>query len=139
LRYAKTCYIKFWKPGGDADNWGRTTMGRELKLNPAMVYVLLSLAEGAAHGYGILQDIERRSEGALTLGPSSLYYTLGRFEDAGLVAETDEPDYGEPHEDQRRYYRITQAGRTRLVRELDGLARLVAEGRRLGLGSEGGR
>lgn len=114
-------------------------MGRELKLNPAMVHVLLSLAEGAAHGYGLLQDIEGRSDGALTLGPSSLYYTLGRLEDAGLVAETDEPDYGKPHEDQRKYYRLTEAGRARLARELDGLARLVAEGRRLGLGSEGGQ
>lgn len=114
-------------------------MGRELKLNSGMVHVLLSLAEGSAHGYGILQDIERRSEGALTLGPSSLYYTLGRLEDVGLVAPTDEPDHGEPHEDQRRYYRITEAGRERLARELHDLARLVAEGRRLGLGPEGGR
>lgn len=114
-------------------------MGRELRLNPGMVHVLLSLAEGSAHGYGILQDIERRSGGALRLGPSSLYYTLGRLEDAGLVAETDEPDFGEPHEDRRRYYRLTEAGRERLERELDDLARLVAAGRRLGLGSEGAR
>ena len=114
-------------------------MGRELKLKPAMVHVLLSLAEGSAHGYGLLQDIERRSEGALRLGPSSLYYTLGRLEDAGLVAETDEPDRGQPHEEQRRYYRLTDQGRDRLERELAQLARLVAEGRRLGLGPEGGR
>jgi DNA-binding PadR family transcriptional regulator len=109
------------------------------KLTPAMVQVLLTLAREPGHGYGILQAIDARTEGRVRLGPSSLYYTLGRLEDAGLVAETDEPDRGDPHEEQRRYYRLTPAGRARLTAELDALDRLVAEGRRLGLGGSGGR
>ena len=110
-------------------------MGRSARLNPAMIHVLLSLAEGPGHGYGLLKSIEARTDGALKLGASTLYYTIGRLEENGLVRETSVADNSDPHAESRRYFELTAQGRERLDRELADLSQLVEAGRRLGLGS----
>jgi len=107
---------------------------RELRLTPTFFHLLLCLAEGPKHGYGMMLEIEERTDGALRLGPSSLYYSLSRLEEAGLIEETDAPDpAGEAHEERRRYYRLTPAGRARLREEVGALAHVVAHARARGL------
>jgi DNA-binding PadR family transcriptional regulator len=92
-------------------------------LPPAPFHVLLSLLDGASHGYGILQTVREQSAGRVPLGTGSLYRHLSRLIDAGLVEETA-PD---PGADPRRgtYYRLTARGRQALAAERDRLAGLV--------------
>jgi len=99
--------------------------GRPLSL--PVLYILLSLVDGRRHGYGIKLDVERRSGGSVVLGPGTLYEGLQRLESEGLVAPVEGPA-GPPARGpraQRRYYRLTRAGRTTLREETDRLGRLV--------------
>lgn len=75
-------------------------------LTPAVFHVLLSLEEGARHGYAIMQAVEETA--GLSMGPGTIYGTLQRLGEAGLVEET-QPPRGEPGE-RRRYYRLTREG-----------------------------
>lgn len=109
---------------------------RRLRLTPAHLHVLLLLAEEPRHGYALVRGVAERTGGEIELGPSSLYYTLGRLEDAGLIRETAPPAScgdEEPHEDQRRYYGLTGRGREHLAREVELLDEIVEHARRLGL------
>jgi DNA-binding PadR family transcriptional regulator len=106
------------------------------KMTPALFHVLLALAEGPRHGYALLGAIAERTGGRIELGPSSLYYSLGRLEDAGLITETAPGAEGdEPHEEQRRYYRLTSRGRRHLSDELGLLHGIVDHARAIGFGA----
>ena len=106
----------------------------DLRMTPAFFHLLLSLSRGARHGYALMKEIEERTDGRISLGPSSLYYSLGRLEDVGLIEETEGPDAGdEPHEERRRYYALTEAGRSRLEAESEILAGIVAHARATGV------
>lgn len=100
----------------------------EIRMTPAFLHLLLCFSEGPKHGYAAMQEVEARTEGRVRLGPSSLYYTLGRLEDEGLVEETEVSGEG-PHEERRRYYRLTAAGRMRLRDEARLLEDMVAHAR----------
>lgn len=89
-------------------------------LTPAVFHIALALADGAKHGYAIMQDVERQTGGALRLGPGTLYGTLKRMLADDLVEEAGE-------EDRRRYYRLTAAGRQAARAEAERLAGLVSE------------
>lgn len=105
------------------------------RLTPALFHVLLSLAEGAKHGYALLSEVTVRSNGQVELGPSTLYYSLGRLEDAGLIRRVDptvDTEGGEPHEDQRRYYDLTDDGRATLEAEVGVLSTIVDHARAIG-------
>lgn len=107
-----------------------------IRLTPAFVHVLLTLSGGARHGYALMQEIEERTAGRIRLGPSSLYYSLSRLQDAGFIEEADAPAADvrdEPHGERRRYYRLTRGGRKRLVEETAVLADIVAHARSQGL------
>lgn len=108
---------------------------RELRLTPTFFHLLLCLAEGPRHGYAMMQEIERRTEGSLRPGPSSLYYSLARLEDAGLIAESEATGRHEEqvHEERRRYYELTLAGRGRLREEIAILAQVMKHARARGL------
>lgn len=102
-----------------------------LPLPPATFHILLALAAGDRHGYGIIQDVEARTGGALRLSPGTLYQTIQRLLEQGLIVEpkrrADSPD-GPP----RRYYRITPFG-TRVARaETRRLTQLVRLARGVG-------
>jgi DNA-binding PadR family transcriptional regulator len=84
-------------------------------LTPAVFHILLALAPGGRHGYGILKDVLRLTEGAMRLGPGTLYGTLQRLMDLGWVEETSAPDGAD---ERRRYYRLTRAGRRALESEV---------------------
>jgi len=101
-----------------------------LRMTPTFLHLLLCLAESPKHGYAAMQEVEERTGGRVRLGPSSLYYALGRLEDGGLIEEVEVEASGEePHEGRRRYYRLTGAGRTRLREEARLLEGVVAHAR----------
>lgn len=116
-------------------------MAARLKITPQILFTMLSLAEGPKHGYAILAEVEERSGGQVRLGPSSLYYTLGRLEDRGLIEEREGDALGdtddEPHAEQRRTFAMTAKGRRVLEEELGLLTGLVDRARALGLNVEG--
>jgi DNA-binding PadR family transcriptional regulator len=102
-------------------------------MTPVLFHLLLALAEGEKHGYALLGDLEARTGGKLEVGPSSLYYSLGRLEGAGLIRRVDrDPSGDEPHEEQRRYYAITDAGRDTLEDEVGVLSSIVDRARAIG-------
>jgi DNA-binding PadR family transcriptional regulator len=86
-----------------------------LPLTPPVFHILLSLAGEERHGYGIMQDVARQTEGALQLGPGTLYGCLKRMLAAGLVEESEERPDTELDDERRRYYRMTPFGK-RVVR-----------------------
>jgi DNA-binding PadR family transcriptional regulator len=95
-------------------------------LSPTVLHILLALAEGARHGYAIKQEAESRSEGAVRLGPGTLYEAIQRLQDAGLIRETSgDADPINGQEAQRRYYALTARGRRLLRQEIEQLGRLV--------------
>jgi len=81
-----------------------------LPLTPVVFEILLSLAGGERHGYSIMQDVEARSAGAVTLRAGSLYRALGRLLDDGLVEELDERPDPAMDDERRRYYRLSPLG-----------------------------
>jgi len=92
-------------------------------LTPAMHHILLALLRGDLHGYAIMQEIEKITEGAMRLGPGTLYTNLPKLVDAKLVEESDHHD--ESDDERRRYYRLTGAGRASVLEEPRRLQRLV--------------
>ena len=78
----------------------------------AAFHILLALADGTRHGLGIIEDIESRTEGAVSLGPGTLYHAIRKLESSGLIEESSDrpaPEFDDPR---RRYYAITEQGRT---------------------------
>jgi DNA-binding PadR family transcriptional regulator len=94
-------------------------------LSPTVLHILLALSGGARHGYAIKQEAEARSEGAVRLGPGTLYEAIQRLQDAGLIRETGAGDPVNGQEAQRRYYALTARGRRVLREEIEQLRRLV--------------
>lgn len=94
-------------------------------LTPAVFHVLLSLFDEARHGYGIMQEIAQRTNGEVNMGPGTLYGTLQRMGDAGLVEECGKPDLPASDE-RRRYYRLTKSGHKAAVAEAERLERLLS-------------
>jgi DNA-binding PadR family transcriptional regulator len=92
-------------------------------MTPAFFFLMLALTEGSRHGHAMARDVEERSGGSVTLGPGSLYWSLGRLAEVALIEEVDPPD-GETDE-RRRFYGLTQFGREVLARETTTLERIV--------------
>lgn len=94
---------------------------------PAALHILLALAGQDLHGYAIMQDVARQSEGKYKLGPGTLYDNLQKLIRRGWVEELgNRPDDDDPR---RRYYRLTSVGRSVLRAETDRLAGVVREAR----------
>ena len=107
-----------------------------LPLPPASFHVLMAVAESDRHGYGIIQDVEERTDGALRLSAGTLYRTLQRLVDRGLIAERLTRPGGTDDDPRRRYYRITPFGRDVARAEAARLAGLVRLARASGLAPE---
>ncbi len=105
-------------------------------LTPAAFQVLLALAGGAGHGYGVMTFVEQTSGGAVKLGPGTLYRTLARLVADGLVTETEGVDPDAPHDARRRYYELTALGGQAVRREAELLAAFVEAARTAGLLAE---
>ncbi len=116
--------------------------GREprdlLPLTPAVLHILLALADEERHGYGIMREVEDRTGRETRLGPGTLYGSIKRMLANGLIEESDERPDPELDDQRRRYYRITEFGRRVAGADAERLASLVrtARTKRLIRGSE---
>ena len=94
-----------------------------LPLTPAVFNILLALADGEKHGYGIMQEVEANTKGQVFMGPGTLYGSIKRLLQANLIEESDErvdPEMDDPR--RRAYYRLTELGRRTLRMEAERLA-----------------
>jgi DNA-binding PadR family transcriptional regulator len=98
-----------------------------LPLTPATLHILLALTGGEMHGYAIMQDVLRQSEGLYKLGPGTLYDNLQRLVRQGLVKELGAKAGDE--DSRRRYYRLTSLGGGVLSAEVSRLEGVVRDAR----------
>ena len=96
-----------------------------LPLTPPVFHILLGLADGERHGYGIMQEVARQTNDALQLGPGTLYGCLKRMGAAGLVEESEARPDPAIDDERRRYYRMTEFGLRVLRAEAERLANAV--------------
>ncbi|MGD0442411.1 MAG: PadR family transcriptional regulator [Edaphobacter sp.] len=101
--------------------------GKNPPLSPATLHILLALAAEDRHGYGIIQEIHRQSNGHYKLGPGTLYDNLKKLMDQNVVI--DAPRNKHNAEEERRLYRLTPAGRAILSLEIDRLQGVVRSAR----------
>jgi len=100
-----------------------------LPLSPAVFHVLLALADAERHGYGIIKEVESRTDGRVRLGPGTLYGSIKRMIEEGLIEESDERPDSSLDDERRRYYRLTNFGRRVASAEAERLEGLVASAR----------
>jgi DNA-binding PadR family transcriptional regulator len=98
-----------------------------LPLTPAVFYILFALAEGEKHGYAIMKEVENVSGGQFTMGPGTLYTTIQRLLEQGLIEETSTSSDSERR---RRYYRLLRRGRDIFEAELNRMESLVRSAQR---------
>jgi len=102
----------------------------------ATFHILLAVAEESRHGYAIIQDVETRTNGSLRLSPGTLYRSIQRMLDDGLIEEMRERPAPELDDERRRYYRITRLGGAVARAEAQRLSDLVGFARAAGLAPE---
>jgi DNA-binding PadR family transcriptional regulator len=96
-----------------------------LPLKPQWFHILLSLAGEEQHGYGIMQEVLQRTGGKVRLWPATLYGSIKRLIEEGLIEESDERPAPELDDARRRYYRLTGLGKRVLDAECERLQELV--------------
>jgi DNA-binding PadR family transcriptional regulator len=106
-----------------------------LPLPAATFHILLALAEGERHGYAIIQDVEARTSGELRLSAGTLYRSIARMVEQGLIAEVTRRRTAEDDE-RRRYYRITPFGTSVARAEMRRMTQLLRLARASGLSPE---
>jgi DNA-binding PadR family transcriptional regulator len=104
--------------------YDRTEVDGLLPLPAAAFHILLALSAGECHGYGIIQDVAARTNGSLRLGPGTLYRTIQRLLEQGLIEEPRKPSASR-NDPRRRYYRITPFGGAVVRAETHRLIELV--------------
>lgn len=106
-----------------------------LPLSPQVFHILIALADREQHGYGIMQDVEARTGGKLRLSPGTLYGSIKRMLEQGLVSELRESERppAKNDDERRRYYRLTPLGRSVAKAEAARIAELFVQARTYGL------
>jgi len=104
-----------------------------LPLPPATFHILLALAEDDRHGYGIIQDVAARTGGELRLSAGTLYRSIQRMLEQGLIVEARERPAPELDDERRRYYRITPFGTAVARADARRLTHLIKLARACGL------
>ena len=97
-----------------------------LPLTPAVLHILLALADGDQHGYAIAQTVEALTGGTVRMGPGTLYGSIGRMVASGLLEESSRGRGRGAEDERRRFYRMTALGRRVLEWEMERLDRVVA-------------
>ena len=100
-----------------------------LPLTPVAFEILLALADGERHGYSILQEVESRSGGAVSLHAGTLYRALARLLESDLIEELRESPDPSSGDERRRYYRLTKLGRQVALAETTRLEALAVDAR----------
>ena len=104
-----------------------------LPLTPAMLDIVVALADDELHGYAIMREVRRRTDGRKRLAPGTLYRSLRQMQERGLVAESEERPEAGLDDERRRYYRLTDLGRRVALAEVERLEDLVQAARSKGL------
>ena len=105
-------------------------------LTTAALHILVAIGPDERHGYAIMTEVERLTDGAVRLAPGTLYVTIKRLLDANLIEETGErPDAG-LDDQRRRYYRLTPSGLATVASEVRRLESLVSSARPWALDSD---
>lgn len=104
-----------------------------LPLPQAAFHILVALAQGDRHGYAIMQDVAAGTGGNLKLNPGTLYTTIRRLLEQGLVIELDERPDPEEDDERRRYYRLSDLGRQVAKAEAARLRQTLVFARQAGL------
>ena len=87
-------------------------------LTPAVLHILLALVSEERHGYGIMKEVEMDSQGKVKMGPGTLYGSIGRMIEAGLIRESNKKVDPELDDERRVYYTISALGKKALAEEL---------------------
>lgn len=96
-----------------------------LPLTPTVFNILLALVDGEKHGYGIMLEVEKNTQGQVLMGPGTLYGSIKRMLKANLIEECDERPDPQLDDQRRRYYRMTGLGNLALRMEAERLAAQV--------------
>ena len=96
-----------------------------LPLPPAQLHILLALADGDKHGYAVMSEVERMTDGEVSMGPGTLYGAIKRMLNADLIEESDNRPDPDMDDERRRYYRVTGHRARVLTAELARLEQLV--------------
>jgi len=104
-----------------------------LPLPVATFHILVAVADQDRHGYAIMQDVATRTNGALKLSPGTLYGSIRRMLDEGLIVELSDRQRPDEDDERRRYYRITAFGRAVAQAEAARLATLLRQAKAAGL------
>src|SRR5580704_4169113 len=104
-----------------------------LPLTPAVFHIMLALADGESHGYGLMLEVAQITKGRLHLGPGTLYRSIQRMLIDGLIVERKDAVDPEIDDERRRYYRLTKLGLEVARAESRRLDALVRAARRRGL------
>jgi len=99
---------------------------RDPPLPAATFHILIALADQERHGYAIMRDIAERTSGQFRIGPATLYTSIKRMTEAGLIEEAGERD-DSAAEARRRYYRLTKAGRAAAIAEANRLESVLTQ------------
>ncbi|HKF58116.1 MAG TPA: PadR family transcriptional regulator [Blastocatellia bacterium] len=135
--YIRARYIvDGWSIQGEELNNCEEIMGRSaiepadlLPLTPAVFHILLALADGERHGYGIMQEVEARTRKKVRLGPGTLYGSIKRMIADNLIEESEERPDPALDDERRRYYKLTRFGRMVAIAEAERLENLVGAAR----------
>ncbi len=100
-----------------------------LPLTPAMFQVLVALADGEKHGYAIIKEVHRRTDGKVRLSAGTLYALIKRFVQDGLIVECDERPDPSLDDERRRYYRLSDTGRAVAIAEAERMEQVVDQAR----------
>src|ERR671916_563793 len=103
-----------------------------LPLTPAVLDIMVALGDEEMHGYAIMQEVRRRTEGRRRLAPGTLYRSLKQMEERGWVVEAEERPEPGLDDERRRYYRLTDLGRKVALAEVERLEGLVDAARSKG-------
>ncbi len=114
----------------------RTEVESLLPLPPATFHILLALVDQERHGYAIIQDVEARTDGELRMSAGTLYRSVARMVEQGLIAEVTRRPTTRLDDERRRYYRITPFGTAVARAEMARLSQLVRLARARGLTPE---
>lgn len=99
----------------------------------AVFHILIALADRDRHGYSIMQDVAGRTSGKVQLSPGTLYSSIRRMLEQGLIEELSESPDPENTDERRRYYRLTRFGKRVAAVEVERLNALVRQARETGL------
>ncbi len=102
-------------------------------IQPAVFHILVALADRDRHGYSIMQDVAARTNGKVRLSPGTLYASIRRMLEQGLIVELRESPDPDSQDERRRYYRLTPAGRKAAVEEARRLSDMLSQARQTGL------